>query len=343
MLKLNKHKTQIVDEVITYWEDTHLLTPAQSQQLRASYYTPSFDWKLLALYAFWIAVTCVVLSAILLIADDYLMSLVAILFNTPASILSGATALFSIACYVLAVKRRNATPQKKISNAAIFFLGGVLTASSSAFLSQVDNTESWRDSLFVALPTCSYLLLGVALSAHVLWLGGLLGGGLLLLIEGNVLSQTPLLGMNIPLQFLLFGLLIIAMSFQCYRHQKLMVLGEVTRFTGQLYFFTSLWLLTIFGHYQSLQEWNTVAQSTLWPWALFALLCCTITIVLGVKYNDIIARTFGMAFTLIVLYTEYIVLFWERIHHALFFAILAATFWLIGLYAEKIWQKSGMH
>jgi hypothetical protein len=58
----------------------------------------------------------------------------------------------------------------------------------------------------------------------------------------------------------------------------------------------------------------------------------------GLKSNDTIAREFGITFLIIFLYTKYFEYFWDHTNKTLFFGILAASFWLIGRKAEKIWN-----
>ena len=47
---------------------------------------------------------------------------------------------------------------------------------------------------------------------------------------------------------------------------------------------------------------------------------------------------FGVTFLGINLYTRFFELFWNNLHKAIFFALLAASFWYIGSKAETIWN-----
>jgi hypothetical protein len=49
-------------------------------------------------------------------------------------------------------------------------------------------------------------------------------------------------------------------------------------------------------------------------------------------------RGFGLTFIFINLYTRFFEYFWEGTHKAIFFAILALSFWYLGSRAEKIWH-----
>ncbi len=87
-IKVNKRQGQLLNDTIYQWQQQQLIDNQQAQQLRQSYQIISFDWKLLAVYSFWIAIACFILSVILLVADDYLIALISRLINTPASVLT---------------------------------------------------------------------------------------------------------------------------------------------------------------------------------------------------------------------------------------------------------------
>lgn len=113
---------------------------------------------------------------------------------------------------------------------------------------------------------------------------------------------------------------------------------QITYIIGMMYLFFSLWLLSVFGNFGTLAEWYGVKQISLFYWAIVSALACVISIFVGLKYRDDIAREFGITFLFINLYTRYFEYFWDSWHKALFFCVLAASFWIIGRRAEKIWN-----
>ena len=80
-IKVNKRQGLLLSDTITQWQQQQLIDDQQAQQLRQSYHIINFDWKLLAVYSFWIAIACFILSVILLVADDYLMALSSVSFT----------------------------------------------------------------------------------------------------------------------------------------------------------------------------------------------------------------------------------------------------------------------
>ncbi|HTM98793.1 MAG TPA: hypothetical protein VL088_08635, partial [Pedobacter sp.] len=112
----------------------------------------------------------------------------------------------------------------------------------------------------------------------------------------------------------------------------------VTYVAGMIYLFSSLWLLSVFGNFANLEEWYAVRQLSLFYWGILSAAICMLSTWYGLKNRDEIAREFGITFLFINLYTRYFEYFWDSWHKALFFSVLAISFWLIGRKAEKIWN-----
>ncbi|PLC58784.1 hypothetical protein [Photobacterium carnosum] len=339
-IKVNKRQEQLLNDTIAQWQQQQLIDTQQAQQLRQSYHVISFDWKLLAVYSFWAAIACFILSVILLVADDYLIALISHLIDTPASVLTILSAIIAGLLFYFGVKRRQRYPEKTVSNEAIFFFGVLITAVASGFLSHTTLALHWRESLFIIIPTVIYLIIGIQLRSVLVWLFALLGVGLWVLTETSYLAHDHYLfwGMNIPLRFTVIGLLIVGLSSIFKPNSRFYFTKEATQFIGLIYFFTALWMLTIFGNYDSLRAWSNIKQIELWGWSVAMLLITLSAIFYGIKYNDPLVRAFGIIFLLLCLYSRYFEFFWDTLHKALFFAILALSFWIIGGRAEKIWQ-----
>lgn len=339
-IKVNKRQGQLLNDTIAQWQQQQLIDNQQAQQLRQSYQIISFDWKLLAVYSFWIAIACFILSVILLVADDYLIALISRLINTPASVLTITSTIIAGLLFVLGVKRQQHYPEKTVSNEAMFFFGVLITAIASGFLSHTTLALHWRESVFILIPTAIYLVIGIQLRSVLVWLFALLGVGLWVLTETSYLAQDHYLfwGMNIPLRFAIVGALIIGLSASLKYNSRLLFLHEATLFIGLMYFFNALWMLTIFGNYDSLSAWSHIKQIELWGWSVAMMLVTLSAIFYGIKNNNPLIRAFGIIFLLLCLYSRYFEFFWGTLHKALFFAILALSFWGIGSRAEKIWQ-----
>jgi hypothetical protein len=58
----------------------------------------------------------------------------------------------------------------------------------------------------------------------------------------------------------------------------------------------------------------------------------------GLRHENDITKGFGITFLGINLYTRFFELFWNNLRKAVFFALLAVSFWYIGSKAETIWN-----
>jgi len=82
-IDLNKQDKELVNEVIAHWENQGLLDRDKSQQLRDNIDEKSFEWRVLARYAFWVALASLIFAVFSLFADDTLTRFVEKFYETP--------------------------------------------------------------------------------------------------------------------------------------------------------------------------------------------------------------------------------------------------------------------
>ena len=73
-------------------------------------------------------------------------------------------------------------------------------------------------------------------------------------------------------------------------------------------------------------------------WALLFGAVAVVAVARSLEKDDSVLRGFGLTFFFINLYTAFFQYFWNGIHKAIFFAILGASFWLLGRKAESLWK-----
>jgi hypothetical protein len=96
--------------------------------------------------------------------------------------------------------------------------------------------------------------------------------------------------------------------------------------------------LSIFGNYGDMDSWYHVKQIELFHWGILFAGVAILAIWYGLKQDDYTSRSFGITFLFINLYTKFFEYFWDSVHKAVFFLILAVSFWFLGQKAEKIWN-----
>ncbi|GAA5194799.1 DUF2157 domain-containing protein [Ferrimonas gelatinilytica] len=340
-MKVSKREGETLDKAIAQWRNQGVISEPLSQQLKASYQVTTMDWERVAKYAFWLAIACIVTALFSLLADRWLMSLFTKLFEAPDSVKCLLFALLSSILYFIGLKRRRRQPEKRFSNEAILFLGVATTAIAIGFFGRAIDTGSDHFSLLLLISALVYGLLGLVFPSKLVWIFSLMCLGSWFGAETGYLSGwgAYYLGMNYPLRFVLFGLVLVFGGTYLFRRiEKRQDFIRPTRAVGLLYLFIALWILSIFGNYGSLERWEGVEQSELLHWSLLFAVAAIGALVHGVKQDDAMTRGFGITFLFINLYTRFFEYFWDSTHKAIFFAILALSFWFLGSRAEKIWR-----
>ena len=339
-MKLPRKQAAIVYEAIERWKQDGVIPEAQAVTLAATVEVQSFDWRRLAKYSFWIALFSIVSSVSAALSDRALMNLLEVLFNTPPMAKCIVLTLAAAGLYRWGVTRRTHAPDKIYRNEAVFFLGVLATAGAIAQLGVAFDTGSGHFSLLLLLSFLVYAGLGLVLESNLIWLFALASLGGWMGTETGYMSGwgAYYLGMNYPLRFVLFGALLTGCALALEHHPIAHRFFRATLAMGLLYLFISLWIMSIFGNYGDMRQWERVKQIELFHWSIiFGAVACG-AIYHGLKYDNDMTKGFGLTFLGINLYTRFFELFWNALHKALFFALLGLSFWYIGSKAETIWN-----
>lgn len=339
-MKLPKKQLEFLKNVIREWNARGLVSPEQSDKLLRGFEVIAFDWRRLTKYSLWIALICIIISVSALLADKMFLELIKRLFNAPdvvKCIFLGVTAFLFYFC---GARRRKNNPQNRYSNEILFFLGIIATAGSIFYFGVVIDDKSGHFSTLLLISFVIYGFLGLFLNSTLIWLFSVLSSGSWFGAETGYQSGwgAYYIGMNYPLRFVLFGFVLTVASFGFLKVKKLERFYKSTFVMGLLYLFIALWILSIFGDHGDFDSWKRSKQIELFHWSLLFGLVAGASIFHGLRYDSRISRGFGITFLLINLYTRFFEYFWNPLHKAVFFAILAVSFWWIGTKAEKIWH-----
>lgn len=339
-LDLDKNESSFLDETISFWQKQGLIDESTAKNLQNSYTVKGFDWKRLAQYSFWVALFCGLIAIASLIIDDKVLNWLKQLYNTPDILISLFSGVLAAFLFFRGARLKKVAPQKVFSNEAVIFLGILFTATCIAYLGKTFDNGSGHYSLLFLLSVFVYGFIAYKLHSHLIWLFALISLGSWFGTETGYQTDWRhyFLGMNYPLRFVVFGGVLVAFCFVLRKKHWLGYFREFTYIVGMAYLFCSLWLLSIFGNFGTIDDWLRVKQITLFYWALISIAVSVAFVLYGLKKKDEVAREFGITFLLINIYTRYTEYLWENINRTLFFAILGLSFWLIGRKAEKIWN-----
>jgi hypothetical protein len=341
-MKLPKKKARIVLQAVETLEQEQVLDPVTAARIRENVVPLAFDWRRLARYSFAIALVCIVIAVGAALADEWLMALLERLFRMPWAVKSLACAVLSAAIILLGLQRRRLHPGKIYSNEAVFFAGVLGIAGSIACLGKAIDTGSGHYSLLILLAALVYGFLGLALGSKLIWVFSLLSIGGWFGAETGYASGwgAYYLGMAYPLRFVLFGGALTLAALALRRHARTAAFFGTTRVAGLLYLFIALWILSIWGNYDGYDSWHRSTHAELFQWSVYFALAALACLYFGLKHDDGVLRGFGLTFLGLNLYTRFFEYFWDGLHKAVFFALLAASFWLIGSRAETLWQMN---
>jgi hypothetical protein len=339
-LNLDKQESEFLNKTIDHWEECHLIDGKTAQNLRQSYEVKGFDWMRLAKYSFWIALICGAIAVGSLIIDARVLAWIKNLYYTPDIVISITSGIISALCFYFGKRSEKKHPERIFSNEAVIFTGVLFMASCIAFLGKAVDHGSGHFSLLFLLSVFVYGILAWRMDSRLIWLFALVSLGSWFGTETGYQTHWHdyFLGMNYPLRFVLFGLVLVGSCHILKNKKWFGRFWELTYVVGLLYLFMSLWLLSIFGNYGNIDRWWHIRQISLFYWGIISGAVAACFMLYGLKTKDVIAREFGITFLLIFIYTKYFEYFWDNTNKTLFFAILGLSFWLIGRKAERIWN-----
>ena len=344
-MKVSKQEDQLLKKAIDHWSQEGLVQPNQADQLRKSYDVSArennFDWKNLSLIAFFFAVSCIILATILLLLDDWLMAVLDSLVNTSDLTKFLFFVALSVGLYYLAYRRKRQYPTQVFSNETLYMFGAIGVAFSLTYLSFVLGMAEGYFAILILLASLIYAGLAIQLRSRLTWF---LAVGTLAVWFGTETAyrsgwEAYFLGMNFPLRYVVFGLLLLGLSAGLKQLPLTRPFAPLTYATGLIGLFFSLWLLSLFGNHGTYESWNEASQASFLYWVLLLAIGSGLAIYYGWKRHDRMTSEVGLTFLLINVYTRYFEYCWDSMHKVAFFAILAASFWFLGKKAEYVWQQ----
>lgn len=342
-MKLSRKKAQLLREAITDSRAAGALADADAHLLLARIEVLPFDWRRLARYSFWVAVACLVIAVSAALADRALLELLRKLITLSAA--GRALALSALAAFLYAVslRRKRAHPERVYGNEAICFLGVLATAGAVQSFGSALASDSGHFSILLLLAALLYGAIGLAFPSAQVWIFALLSFASWIGFESGYVSGwgAYYLGMNYPLRFVVLGAALAVASHVFLAWPARAYLWKPTFVVGLLYLFVALWIMSIFGNYGDMHVWSRAGYGSLFWWCVLFAAASGIAIWYGLTFDDHVSIGFGITFLFLNLYTRFFEHFWDSLHKAVFFALLAASFWFLGSRAERIWTLGG--
>ncbi|MDR3680711.1 MAG: DUF2157 domain-containing protein [Flavipsychrobacter sp.] len=332
-MEVTKQEYEIIQNALDEWGKENVLPPDEVHRLKATVTVQASQRQQIAQYFFIIALSCTLLAFGAIFIDEKLLEQVKKYFSLGNITIAISTALLTAAWfwYIQARKSHLSTTAYEVYH--VFGALGVLT-SLVYFAKMVTPTGSY--TLLFLIASVLLFILSIAFRARSLWICAVLA----LLAWYSSFSTTHsdqylFWGMNYPVRFALFGLVLLGFSFIQLNIKSVLYAQRITFATGLVLFSLALWGVSIFGNINYLSEWAKVRQVHVIGYSIVFAAAAIISFWLGIKYKDDLARDMGILFLLINLYTRYFEFFWDSMNKGIFFLVLAVTFGILGHQLQK--------
>jgi len=332
-MEVDKSETELLQRALDEWEQEGRLTNEQAMKLKESIVIKQTDRRQVAQYFFFIALFCILLAFGAIFINEKLLEKIKVYFSLTDVTIAIITAILSVLWFWYVGKKRD-----RVSAAAYelyMVLGGLSVLTSLIYFCKqlaADTTYT----LFLSLSFIILALLSALFRSKALWIGAIAAFiGWFGTFSTSYSTDNLFLGMNYPMRYTAFGLMILQMAWLQRFVKPLFFTLRITYTTGLILFFTGLWGVSIFGNYNTLVGWQQVRQIHVLAYSIVFGVAAALCFYLGIRYKDEQARDFGALFLLVNLYTRYFEYFWDSMNKGIFFLILAITFGFAGWWLER--------
>lgn len=332
-MEVDKNELEVLHRAIDAWSASGELTPPQAATLKSSLKLRQNDRHQIAQYFLFTALFCTLLAFGAIFLNEKLLERIKAYFSWSDLVITTITAVLA-ALWIWYTHRK----RRQLSDTAFeiyMVLGGLAVLTSLVYLcKQTGLDKTYTALLSMALPT----LLGIAIvvRSRAMWIMALITSIAWFASYSEWQStQNLFLGMNYPMRFTVFGLVLMGVSFLQQQIGALRFTQRYTYVAGLVLFFAGMWGVSVFGNYNSLAEWHQVRQIHVLAYSVVFGLASAVSFYLGIKFKDEVTRDFGVLFLIINLYTRYFEYFWDGMNKGLFFLILAITFGFVGWFLER--------
>ena len=331
-MEVDKSESELLYKALGEWEQQGKLTKEKVAELKETI-TGKQTRHQIAQYFFFIALFCTLLAFGAIFINEKLLERLKLYFSLNDLIIALITAALSVLWFWYVGKK--ITHLSPTAYEVYMVLGGLSVLTSLVyFCKQFHLDGTYTAFLSMALPIL--MLLSTLFRSRALWIGAIAAAIAWFGSFSDWQSHDNLfLGMNYPVRFAVFGLIILGVSFLQRYLQQLSFTQRLSYSSGLILFFTSMWAVSIFGNYNTLVGWQAVRQVHVLGYSIAFGVAAAASFYLGVRFKDELARDMGVLFLIINLYTRYFEYFWDSMNKGIFFLVLAVTFGILGWFLER--------
>jgi uncharacterized membrane protein len=332
-MELDKNEWKSVNKAIKGWEEEGVISKEEGSRLRKAVDLKRTDNQQIAQYFFLTALSCILLAFGAIFIDDKILERLKVYFALSNIVIAVLAAGVSVLWFWYVRKK-----QPKLSRTAyeIYLVVGALTSLIALTYICKETGFGGKYSGFLFAVAILLFTLSLLFKSRFLWIAGILGFmGFYGAVTALYSVQDRFLGMNYPIRFTIFGLLVIGLSYLQGKFKPIEDTSRITFIAGMIIFFTGMWGVSVFGNYSDMNTWAQVRQVQVIAYGILFATAAGLSFYLGIKYKDDIARDFGIFFLLVNLYSRYFEFFWDNMNKGVFFLVLAVSFYGVGRWLEK--------
>jgi hypothetical protein len=317
--KMWSSKAEIVEKALQEWKDANLISDELFQRLRVppesrTAILSKRQWlaRILAILSFLVALTC-----FFVVFQDVIPDILDFLLRFAIKTRCFSSGFLSALCYFMALNPRR-RPKSELTRIIVLVFGATLTGFCLLFVSMMVSLSFQTLTLLAAV---IYGTVGFVGQSTILWSLGLTVLGLSIDLE----RPHPLL------KSVFLGLSMIGVGSLCSNWVR--TFAKPTLVVGHLYFFGSLFFLTLVG------TTGYVDRPSRLVFSLALAVVSLLWVHVGLRRDVGVAQLFGIAFFFADLVGKYSEEFWDPDHEKRFFAVLGLFFLAVAFTAENVWVR----
>jgi len=332
---MSSQRNNIILEELDRWLQEGIIDESLYKQLRHRYITPGID---LTTVIKWILVFGVIIlgGGLALLFSDVFRNLPDVIIVLMLTVLTTA---FYYGGYHLSARHRRTLIY---SGRALVFVGTITTVVDLIWMGRVLGLAGNHWPLMVGLAALIYFAVGYSMKDLLVIVFGVIASLIWFGSETGYLSgwDSHWLGMNYPLRFVFFGLVIMTpgvlyeQSASKTGFDKNYYYGRIYTSIGLLCVLISLWLTSLVGNSTDPDQFHTVDAFTRFFYVFLFTLGGGLVIYYGIRLRDRMLIGFGTVALCIDLYTRFFEHFWNTLSKSLFFIALGALSLGIGIFLE---------
>ena len=332
-IKTDLKEYKFLNHTIDNWLSNDDITEEKANELKNTIEEPKSYGQQIAQYFFFIALSCILLAFAAIFIDDKFIEKLKHYFSLTNLFIAILFTVLSTICFIYLKKKRHAISPAPFEVYAI--VSSLLVATALTYYCKETGFGPKYTGFLIVLAALLFSI-SAWLGSSAVWITGILAlmgwYGAFSTWQSN---NDLFLSMNYPLRFTVFGLLICICSYIQSYIKPLSTTHRITYITGLIILLTGLWGVSVFGNYNSLDEWSKVRQiQIIWYALLFAIIAAMI-LFYGIRRHDDLTSDIGVVALLFNLYSRYFEYFWDTTNKGIFFLILGISFWFIGKWIEK--------